>query len=209
MGSSFLTTINVGLSLYSIILCLKSIIQFGLPNHPARFLLYLVCFSVAGFFTLRALANFEQILPHEFIRFRTLPMVAGSLALFFQIITAIGNFSLLQLKIISRIPLMAALLVFAFFSSEADIFFAVCILACVLFFSVSVRKARYQKRIFLKMAFFLSLSGLTILVNQYWAYVLGQLFLFPSLFYFFIFEQTFGVTGIIEKFQAENSGAPS
>lgn len=209
MGSSFLTTINVGLSLYSIILFLKSIIQFGLPNHPARFLLYLVSLCACAFFTMKALTDLGYVSPMDFIRLRALPMVAGSLALLLQVITTVGQFSMIQQKVISRIPLMAALLVFAFFPTHADKFFGVCILAGVLFYSVSVGKARYQKRMFFKMAFFLSVTFLLAMINIFWVYIIGQLFLFFCLFYFYIFQQTFGITALVEKFQAENSGVPS
>ena len=118
MGSSFLTTINVGLSLYSIILFLKSVIQFGLPNHPARFLLYLVSLCACVFFTLKALTGLGYISPIDFLRWRALPMVAGSLAMLLQVITTVGQFSMIQQKVISRIPLMAALLVYAFFPTH-------------------------------------------------------------------------------------------
>jgi hypothetical protein len=209
MGSSFLTTINVGLSLYSIILFLKSVIQFGLPNHPARFLLYLVSLCACVFFTLKALTGLGYISPIDFLRWRALPMVAGSLAMLLQIITTVGQFSMIQQKVISRIPLMAALLVYAFFPTHADIFFGACILAGVLFFSISVGKARYQKRMFFKFTFFLCLPALLALTNIFWIYVIGQLFLFFVIFYFYIFQQTFGISALIEKFQVENSGVPS
>lgn len=209
MGSSFLTTINVGLSLYSIILFLKSVIQFGLPNHPGRFLLYLVSLCACAFFTMKALTGLGYISPIDFLRWRALPLVAGSLAMLLQVITTVGSFSLIQQKVISRIPLMAALLVFAFFPTHADLFFAACILAGVLFFSISVGKARYQKRMFFKMAFFLCLPTLLALTNTFWMYVIGQLFLYFVIFYFYIFQQTFGISALVEKFQAENSGVPS
>ena len=126
-----------------------------------------------------------------------------------QVVTTVGTFSLIQQKVISRIPLMAALLVFAFFPFHADLFFGACILASVLFFSISVGKARYQKRMFFKMAFFLCLPTLLALANIFWIYVIGQLFLYFVIFYFYIFQQTFGISALVEKFQAENSGVPS
>jgi len=209
MGSSFLTTIKVALSLYSIILFLKTVIQFGLPNHPARFLMYLVTLCTTAYFTMAALVEFQVIAPWDFGKIRALPLVAGSLAILLQIITIVGQFSLLQQKVISRIPLMAALLVFAFFPQHANIFMGVCLFTGVLFLSISVGRARYQKRTFIKMAFFLMLTFLLGELGHFQIYIFGKLFLFFSLFYFGIFQQTFGISAMIEKFQVENSGVPS
>ncbi len=209
MGSSFLTTIKVALSLYSIILFLKTVIQFGLPNHPARFLMYLVTLCTTAYFTMATLVEFQVIAPWDFVKLRALPLVAGSLALLLQIITIVGAFSLIQQKVISRIPLMAALLVFAFFPQYANIFFCACVLAGVLLFTISVGKARYQKRTYFKMAFFLFLTFTLGELGNFWVYSFAKLFLFFGLFYFYIFQQTFGISAMVEKFQAENSGVPS
>lgn len=209
MGSSFLihTTIDLGLTLYSSILCLKSFIQFGLPNHPARFLLYLVSLCAAAFFIMNTLMGMEIISPDEYLRLRAIPFVAGSLGMLLQIISTVGQFSLFQQKIISRIPLMGALLIFAFFHEKADLFMGLILLASVLFFSISVGKARYQKRTFFKMVLFLVVFNLGLKIPLFWVYVINHLFLFASLFYFFIFQQTFGISSIIEKYQIEKSGA--
>lgn len=209
MGSSFLTTINVGLGLYSIILFLKLIIQFGLPNHPVRFTMYLVSLCATAFFTMKAIVGLGFIPPVEYMKLRVLPLVIGSLALLLQVITTIGQFSLIQQKIVSRMPLIAGLLVFAFFPQKAEVFFAACVLTAALFLSVSVGKARYQKRIFFKMFFFLVLFSGSVWINHYWVYVLGELLLFPSLFYFFVFQQTFGVSALVSQFQSEDLGVHS
>lgn len=204
MGSSFLTTINVALSLYSVILFVKTIVQFGLPNHPARFIMYLVCLCASAYFTLKALTGIGYVAPVDYLKWRTLPLVAGSLGLLLQVISSIGQASRIQQKIISRIPLIFALLVYAVFPTKADFFFIGCILATVLFLSISVGKARYQKRMILKMSLFLLIFGVLIQAGNYWVYNLGELFLFPALFYFFIFQQSFGVSALVERHVVES-----
>lgn len=208
MGSSFLTAINVVLGLYCVIIFLKNMIQFGIPNHPARFTLYLVTLCATTFFAMRAMADLGLMNPFVFMRWRALPLVAGSLGLLLQVITIVGHFSHIQQKIISRIPLMGALLFFAFFWEQADWFFGASVLIAVLFLSISVGKARYQKRMLVKMALFVGLFGLFKLSNNFTLYIIGELFLFPALFYFFIFEQSYGVTALVEEHYA-NSGADS
>lgn len=204
MGSTFLTAINVGLGLYCLIIFFKNLIQFGLPNHPARFTLYLVSLCATAFFVLKAMVDLSLINPFDYMRWRAFPIVAGSLGLLLQVVSIVGNFSHIQQKIISRIPLMAALLFFAFFWEKADWFFGFIILATVLFLSVSVGKARYQKRMLIKMALFLGLFGVFKLFNNFYLYILGELFLFPALFYFFIFEHSYGVSALIEEHHAQS-----
>lgn len=208
MGSSFLTAINLVLAVYCVIMFVKMMIQFGLPNHPGRFILYLVSLCATSFFVIKTMTEMNLVSPFLFTRWKSLPLVAGGLGLLLQVITCIGQFSLIQQKIISRIPLMAALLFFAFFEIYADYFLIGCLLAVVLFLSVSVGKARYQKRMLFKMIFFMSLVLVGIVTN-YTVFVVTQLFLFPALFYFFIFQQSYGVSTIVDKHLSENSGVPS
>lgn len=208
MGSSFLTAIHLGLSLYCVINFFKMLIQFGLPNHPARFTLYLVSLCATAFFSMKFLTELNLVNPFLFMKWRALPLVAGSLALLLQVITVIGNYSLIQQKIISRIPLIMALLFFAFFSEKADYFFIGCVLVSVLFLTFSVGKARYQKRMLVKMAIFLSLFWGLRQFNYFPLFVVAELFLFPALFYFFIFQQSYGVSALVEGY-AQDSGVPS
>ena len=205
MGSTFLTAINVGLALYCMIIFLKNLIQFGLPNHPARFTLYLALICTTTFFVMKSMADLSLMHPFLFMRWRALPLVTGSLVLLLQVITIVGSFSHIQQKVISRIPLLGALLLFAIWPEGADWFFFGSLLASVLFLSVSVGKARYQKRMLFKMCLFLGLFGVFKLFNIFSLYILGELFLFPALFYFFIFEQSYGISALVEEHEA-NSG---
>lgn len=209
MGSSFLTTIYVLLSLYCCIAFLKLIIQFGLPNHPARFTLYLVSMCATAYFLMQALAGVGLMSPIDFLRWRVLPLVAGGLALLLQVISTQGQFSLIQQKVISRLPLIAALLVFAFFQAYANGFLVLCLVAGLVFLTVSVGKARYQKRMYVKMILFLGLFAAGTFSNSFWIYVVASCCLFPALFYFFIFEKTFGVSALVEEHQSEGPGVPT
>jgi hypothetical protein len=208
MGSSFLTAINLLLGFYCVFVFFKFIFKFGLPNHPAKFTLYLVSLCAASFFSIKALTELGVVEPFLFMKWRALPIVAGSLGLLLQVITTIGSYGRIQQKIISRIPLIAALLFFAFFSEKADLFFIGCMV--VTFLTILVGKARYQKRMLFKMSLFLGLSGICILFNSFWSYILGQLFVFPALFYFFIFEEAYGISALVSEFsQDETSGVAS
>jgi hypothetical protein len=76
----------------------------------------------------------------------------------------------------------------------------------VLFLSVLVRNARYEKRTLIKMVFFLSIFGVLKFFNTFSAHMVGELFIFPVLYYLFIFEHSCGVNSLIqEHFTGENS----
>lgn len=206
MDSSFLVGIHVSLGLFACILFLKLLVQFGLPNHPSRFVAYTVGLCVSTYFVGLSAMDLGFLAPWTWMHWRSLPLIAGSLCLLVQTMMLVGNFSVFQQKIFSRIPLMVALLGFAFFPSYAD-------QTCCLFLGIggilllsSKKHARYQKRLFLKMVFMFCLYlGLTF-INWYSVFVIGQLFLFFTVFYLFLFEHTFGLAALVDDFKESLEG---
>lgn len=197
---SMLTTVNIALGLYTVVMFIKLIIQFGVPNHPIRLTAYFVTLCTSIFFVFHALVGMNLIAPWFWLKYRPLPMVAGSLALLLQVIMSGGSFTLIQQKVVSRIPLIGGLLVLAFFPTEAEIFVGIAILAGCIFYAFS-NKARYQKRALFKLALFMLLYFGLRLINQYWVLVMGELLLFFALFYLFIFEQAFAVSALVDDHQ--------
>lgn len=206
MDSSFLTWLFVSLGLYSGISFFKMLIQFGLPNHPARFTCYLITLCAAVYFCGQAAVDLALISPFLWLKWRPLPVVAGSLSLLLQVTLLVGRFSVIQQKVISRLPVIGGILCFAFFPDKADHFFGITILLGVIFLSISVGKARYQKRLYFKMALFLGLFLGFKLVNIYWLYTVGAFFLFFALFYFLLFEQSIAISSKIDDFKLSLEG---
>jgi hypothetical protein len=149
---------------------------------------------------MKGIVGLGLVSPFSWLRWRTLPLVAGSLALLLQVFTTIGQISLMQQNLISRLPLIAGLLFFALFPAYADYFFSGCVLVGGAFLSISVGKARHQTRLFLKMIFFLLMYQGLALFNSYWPFVAGDALLFGALFYFFLFEESLGVKVQVEEF---------
>ena len=206
MDSSFLTGIHIGLGLFACILFLKLVIQFGLPNHPARFVSYVVGLCVAAYFVGLGLTDLNIIPPWDWVRWRALPLIAGSLCLLFQTIVLVGNFSLLQQKVMSRLPIIASLICFAFFAVYADAFMSSFLIIGGVFLIILVNKARHQTRLYVKMLLMFSIHlGLSYL-DQYWAYVSSQVFLFFVIFYVFLFEHSFGVAAMVDDFKGSLEG---
>jgi hypothetical protein len=201
-----LTLVNIALGIYSLVMFLKIIVTFGLPNHPARLTTYLVTFCATAFFCSKAATAMGLLAPWFWIKYRSLPMVAGSLSLLLQVIMMMGNFSLIQQKVVSRLPLIAALLCLAFFPEKADFFIGAAVVAGCVFLTVSVGKARYQKRMFFKLTLFLALFYGLNLVNEYWVTVIAELMMFGALFYFYIFEQSFGVAALVDDHFQKQEG---
>jgi hypothetical protein len=206
MDSSFLTLVNVALGLFAAYSLVKLIVRFGLPNHPGRLTMYIVSFCAAIYFGMKGAVGLGLVPPFVWLRWRTLPLVAGSLSLLLQVFGTVGRISLMQQKVISRLPLIAGLLFFAFFPGYADVFFGACVLIGGGFLSISVGKARHQKRMFFKMIFFLVLYQALALFNSYWPFVLGDALLVCALFYFFLFEESLGVKVHVEELAQGNLG---
>jgi hypothetical protein len=205
MDSSFLTGLHITLGLFACLLFIKMIVQFGLPNHPARFVIYVVGLCLATYFVGLAATDLNLLSPWIWIKWRSLPLIAGSLCLLFQSIMLVGTFSQIQQKVVSRLPLIAALLCFAFFPTYADDFVG-WILGIGGFLLIVSKKARYQKRIYLKMLLLLMLHLGCNLINRYEAYVIGQVLLFFIVFYIFIFEHTFGIAAMVDDFKETLEG---
>jgi len=206
MDSSFLTGIHIVLALLACILFFKMILQFGLPNHPARFVSYVVGLCIASYFCALAATDLGFLSPWTWMKWRALPLIAGSLCLLFQTIMLVGSFGVIQQKVISRLPLIAALICFAFFSDYADTFTCWFMIIGGIFLVISRNKARYQKRLFLKMLIlFLIHLGLNY-TNYYLSYVLGQILLFFVIFYAFIFEHSFNIAAMVDDFKESVEG---
>src|SRR6476469_4329076 len=98
MDSSFLTLVNVALGLFAIYSLVKLVIRFGLPNHPARLTIYIVSFCAAIYFSMKGAVGLGLVPPFAWLRWRTFPLVSGSLALLLQVFSTIGHISRLQQK---------------------------------------------------------------------------------------------------------------
>lgn len=210
MDSSFLWSplhiVNLCLALFSAVLFVKILIQFGLPNHPMRLTMTLTSFCLCVFFIGKTLVGADLISPWLWLKYRPLPMIAGALTLLLQVIVCIGNFSLIQQKVISRLPLIGALLCLAFFPTKAEIFLGATLGAATLFLIFSVGKVRYQKRVFFKMIFFILLFYALRWVNVYWVLALGELLLLPAIFYFYVFQQSIGVASLVDDHYRKQEG---
>ena len=205
MDSSFLTGIHITLGLFACLLFIKMIIQFGIPNHPARFVSYIVGLCIATYFVGLAATDLNYLSPWIWMKWRSLPLIAGSLCLLFQTIMLVGTFSLIQQKVVSRLPLIAALLCFAFFPTYANAFVS-WVLGIGGLFLILSKRARYQKRIYLKMLLIFMLHLGFNLINSYEVYVIGQVFLFFIVFYIFIFEHSFGIAAMVDDFKETLEG---
>jgi hypothetical protein len=206
MDSSFLTGIHIVLGLIACFLFLKMIIQFGLPNHPACFVSYVVGLCAFLYFCGLAATDLGFLSPWLWMKWRALPLIAGSLCLLFQTIMLTGTFTLIQQKVVSRLPLMAALICFAFFSDHADGFASWFIIIGGLFLIISVKKARYQKRLYLKMLLMFLIHVGFNYSNYYLTYVVGQIVLIFFVMYLFIFEHSFGIAAMMDDFKESVKG---
>ena len=206
MDSSFLTGIHIILGLQACFLFFKMLIQFGLPNHPARFGAYVVGLCITLYFFGLALTDLNLFPALVWMKWRALPLIAGSLCLLLQTIMLVGRFSLVQQKIISRMPLMAALLCSAFFSQYADHLAVFFLFFGCAFLVILVKAARYEKRLYLKMGLMLLLSVILVQGHTQIAYLISQLFLLLMVFYAFLFEHSYCVAALMDELKQDLEG---
>jgi hypothetical protein len=199
MDSSFLTGVHISLGLVSLGFFIKLLIQFGLSNDPKRLIALLVGLCTTTYFIGQALTDLSLLSPWDWMRWRTLPLIAGSLSLLLQTLMIGGGLNLFQQKVISRIPIMVALLCFAFFNQYADLLALIFVFSGGAFLIVSVRKSRYQKRTYSKICLILLMYLGFAYSGQYVLFVVGELLLLAFLFYLFLLQHTFGISTLINE----------
>jgi hypothetical protein len=199
MDSSFNNALEIMVAVFAVFAFLKLMIQFGLPRHPLRFLMFLVSLSLIFWICGDTLATCRLISMDQWIRWRSLPLVTTGVGLLIEAISIVGNFGHLQQKVISRIPLIASLVCFAIFPQKSFPFFvlSVCVGFCLLL--VAKDKARYQFRLYGKMliclVFATSLRSCNLVMTEIFSYV----FFFVMLIYFFRLQQSFGISALIDE----------
>jgi hypothetical protein len=156
MGSFFLSVTNLGLSFYCIFSFLKFMVQFGLPYHPLNLLVSIVLLSVTSFFSVKALLDFGLYSDVNAL-WTEIALISGSLGFLIQVILLSLNLNIFLEKILSRIPIIVAILAYSFFRDSTKWFFMGSILISVFVILFFVKNARYEKRILIKMVLFLLL----------------------------------------------------
>jgi len=201
MDSSFLIGIHFCMAFFSLILFLKLIIQFGLPNHPKRFVSYAFSFLVTLYLVGQFSADLGLVNPWFWMKWRAYPLVAGSLFMVFQSIMLLGSVSFFQQKIMSRIPILLSVMIFGFFSELADtltvVFLSVSTLVLLLPF-----QSVHLRRIYFKFIFFAGLSWGMTLIDYNW-YLISRVFSFAALFYLFNFQHCFNISALMDDVAEE------
>lgn len=188
MDSSFLTSLHLSLTLCSVFVFLKQIIVFGVSNEPFKIMSHLSLGSFAAYFLLLTLFDFGIIDAFEWHRYHVIPMVICASSFLLQIIMLIGGQHSRLHKTLTRIPMLLGLVVLAWGSHWADQITLV-LMALSITLILFMKNNRYQKRVLLKMFFFLGL----VLILSPKSLLVGELFFLAVIFYFSIFQNAFGI----------------
>jgi len=199
MDSSFNNALEIVLAVFAVLAFLKLMIQFGLPRHPLRFLIFMVSLSLIFWLCGDTAATFKVISMNQWLRWRALPLVVTGVGLLIEAISIIGNLGYLQQKVISRIPLIASLVCFAIFPQKSFLFFvlSICVGFCLLL--IGKDKARYQFRLYGKMLICLILGISLKPYNLVMTGIFSYVFFFGMLVYFFLLQQSFGISALIDE----------
>lgn len=199
MGSSFLTVLHSALAIFAGIAFLKLIFQYGRPNHPLKVITYVTTFAGFAYFLGDALADLGFISGWDWVKWQTLPIMAVSFGLIFEIIMIIGGFSNLQLKIMTRLPLLGSLLGYTFLKEQTFLMAQVAIFICLILLIISTRNVAYFKRVFIKMTIMLGISQLLLLYAPWGIQWLRAFVLFFGFFYFYLLQQGLAAKALIDS----------
>ena len=190
MDSAFLTlrlTLEGSLFLFALVLFIKLLVQYGSPSRPLKLLSYLTSLSVVLFL---GLSFFDDLnfLDHAFwLKARAILLATVASGLFVEALLLTEDFPNRQEKFIAKIPLLIGFLIFTALPRYVEVLALGFILGGAWVLVRSPGRLRYQKRIYTKLFIFSVLSAIT------------PWFGFFVLFYFFLFQQTFGLMSLLEQ----------
>jgi hypothetical protein len=200
MGSSFLTVLHSGLALFAGLAFFKLIIQYGRPNHPLKVISYLTTFAVFLLILGDPLADLGFISAWDWIKWQTLPLMASCFGLIFEIIMVLGGFNQLQQKIMTRLPLLAALLGYTFLKEHLQIIIPVTLILCLFLLIFSTKNLAFFRRVFIKMTIMLGLSSLLLNYGAWNFQWLRAILLYFSFFYFYLYQQGLAAISLVDSF---------
>jgi hypothetical protein len=166
--------------------------MYARVSNPARYLLFMMAASPIFYWGLEVAAFYPENVDIKASFWKIFPLIILGTGLLIQIFTMIGHLGFIQQKIFSRLPPLVALVVTFFYSSRGNELFYILLGTASLFLIFLVKKARHQKRIILKMMLFLGLYAISPIIRP--------LFMGIALYYYYIFQQTFGFSLKVESF---------
>lgn len=205
MDSSFLIWPSFVLSLFSLLLLGRMIVQFGLPKHPLKFFAYSImlswsCLWIGASLVLVGVMNLEL-----WERWKLIFLIWPALGLFMEIISQVLKVSPLQQKIMTRFPILGSLIALAFFPQWVPFIVGIFLLLVLAIFVTQVGKFRYHKRLFMKFLFFVVLSGLSIYLPEVIRPWFLVMLLLPSALYFYLLQDSFCVTAHLEQIASQET----
>jgi hypothetical protein len=190
MDSAFLTlqlTLEGSLFLFAFVLFIKLIVQYGGPTRPLKTLSYLTSASVVLFLGFNFFMSLGLVEYSLWLKARPILLATAASGIFIEAVLITEDFPNRQEKFIAKIPLLIGFLIFTAFPQYVEFLSTLLVLGGGWVLYRSPGRLRYQKRIFVKLLIFLALSALT------------SWFGFFVLFYFFLFQQTFGLMSLLER----------
>ncbi len=206
MDSSFLIWPSFVLGFFSLILFTKMVVQFGVPKHPLKFFGYTITLSWTMLWIGASLVQLDIMDMTTWERWRSVFLLWPALGMFMEAVSQMGQFSQIQQRIMTRLPIIGSLLALSFMPQWVPYLVGIFLLLVAAIFLLHVGKFRFHKRIFLKFIFFLALSGLSIFFPEVLRSWFLMVVLLISSIYFFLLQNTFCVTAHLEQFEAREIG---
>jgi len=159
---------------------------------------YLASASLIFYLSLDLALQFEHIKFLHFEKLKNLSLALGTCGFLVQLISVLGNFSMIQLKIFTRIPVLFALISFSMDFKFLTRLICLTLLLGLVLVITNFDKARYQARIYLKLIFMFCFY-LFLLEDTFYGQVLSYLPLCFTFYYYFKFQESVSIQALIFK----------
>ncbi len=198
MNSSFHDLFGFLTLIFSFVMCVRLMVQFKFPDHPMKFMSYLVSLSLVFYLAIDLVVQMDENKYASFEKLRSLSLVLSSTGLLIQSVSIIGNFSLIQLKVLSRIPVLFALVSYSMSSNLLAILLFPTLLLSLFLMIFNMEKARYQIRIYIKLICLFCLY-LVFSKNIFFGQIFSTVLVCFSAHYYFKFQEAICVQTLMWK----------
>lgn len=206
MDSSFLIWPSFVLGLVSLLLFGKMLIQFGLPKHPLKFFAYSITLSWTLLWIGASLVQLDVMDMNTWTRWKAVFLLWPALGLLMEMISQLGQFSLIQQRLMTRFPIIGSLVALSFMPQWVPFLVGFFLLLVLAIFFIQVGRFRYHKRLFIKFLFLLAMTGLSPFLPEVFRPWYLMVVLLGSGIYFFLLQNTFCVTAHLEQYEAKETG---
>jgi hypothetical protein len=199
MDSSFNFLLGLVVLIFAASYFIFQLFHFGVSRSSVTFIRITTSLSMLAVLGMETFMMNHVLYQMNFMKWLPFIYVVFGVGLLVETIFILGTFQVIQLKIFSRIPILASLVTYATFPNQAKVIALLSVLVGFLLFGIFLKKPHYQKMVYVKLTALIVLitifKSVSFLGVEYILLILSLFFIF----YFFLFQKCIGIKELIAR----------